>query len=75
MSVDLPIPDEFRATFSPRVSSKLRAWTSVNLEQYMALNVTQHLREGSAVSTNDYFFRLQVLVKQTIQTWVNRGRV
>jgi hypothetical protein len=32
----------------------------VDLEQYMSLTVTQHLREGDAVSGNDFFFRLQV---------------
>jgi hypothetical protein len=61
MSIDLPIPEKLRPTFCPRISSKLRAWTAVDLEQYMALAVTQHLKEGAAVSPNDFFYRLQVL--------------
>ena len=61
MAIDLPIPEELRHTFSPRIASKLRAWTSVDLEQYMALTVTQHLKEGTAVSNSDFFFRLQVI--------------
>jgi hypothetical protein len=61
MTIDLPIPEELRHTFSPRIASKLRAWTSVDLEQYMALTVTQHLKEGAAVSNSDFFFRLQVI--------------
>ena len=60
MTIDLPIPEELRHTFSPRIASKLRAWAPVDLEQYMALTVTQHLKEGAAVSNSDFFFRLQV---------------
>lgn len=60
MSVDLPIPDALQSQFPPKINSKLRAWMSVDLEQYNALSVTQHLRDGDAVTGNDFFFRLQV---------------
>ena len=60
MSIELPIPDAMQAQFPPKINSKLRAWMAVDLEQYNALVVTQHLREGDAVTSSDFFFRLQV---------------
>lgn len=60
MNVEMQIPDELRSIFPPRITSKLRAWTSVDLEQYMALSVCQHLKDGGAVSDRDFFYRLQI---------------
>ena len=62
VAVDLTLPEPLMSEFPLKINSKLRAWTLVDLEQYMALAVTQHLRDGDAVSSSDFFFRLQVTI-------------
>lgn len=60
ISVELPIPEKMRNEFPVKVASKIRAWTSVDWEQYLALDVTRHLVDSGAVGQHDFFFRLQI---------------
>lgn len=60
INVDLDIPERLRCHFPSKISSTIRAWTSVNWEQYVALDVTKHLVESKAVTENHFLFRLQI---------------
>ena len=64
IQVELRPPAEMAEWFPPehsvRVGSRVRAWTDVTWEQYTALDVTRHLVEAEAVSSDDFFYRLQV---------------
>jgi len=42
------------------VRSKIRAWYSVSYEQYVSLDITRHLVSAGVVSSNDFFYRLQL---------------
>ena len=58
---DLPIPQQFQKEFpTPKTQCRIRAWYAVEWEQYSGLDVTRHLVETKAVTSNDFFFRLQV---------------
>ena len=41
-------------------NSRIRNWTSVDWEQYTALEVTRHLVEAGAVTGEDFLYRIQV---------------
>ena len=60
ISVDLDVGKSLQSYFPDKISSSLRAWTCVNWEQYLALDVTKHLVESKAVDENDFLFRLQM---------------
>ena len=58
---DLQIPFQFQKDFpTPKTQFRIRAWSTVEWEQYAGLVVTRHLVETKAVTCNDFFFRLQV---------------
>ena len=58
---DLPIPQQFQKDFpTPKTQCRIRAWYAVEWEQYSGLEVTRHLVETRAVTSNDFFFRLQI---------------
>ena len=58
---DLPLPQQFQKDFpTPKTQCRIRAWYAVEWEQYSGLDVTRHLVETRAVTSNDFFFRLQV---------------
>merc|ERR1719189_1718699 len=60
ISVDPEVPENMKWHFPSKISSTIRAWASVNWEQYVALDVTKHLVESGAVDENDFLFRLQI---------------
>jgi len=60
ISVDPEVPENLKSHFPPKISSTIRAWASVNWEQYVALDVTKHLVDSGAVDENDFLFRLQI---------------
>ena len=54
---DLPIPQQFQKEFpTPKTQCRIRAWYAVEWEQYSGLDVTRHLVETKAVTSNDFFF-------------------
>ena len=57
ISVDPEVPDGLKSHFPPKISSTIRAWASVNWEQYVTLDVTKHLVDSGAVDQNDFLFR------------------
>jgi hypothetical protein len=58
---DLPIPQQFQKDFpTPKTQCRIRAWYAVEWEQYAGLDVTRHLVQTKAVTSNDFFFRLQI---------------
>ena len=57
ISVDPEVPENLKSHFPPKISSTIRAWASVNWEQYVALDVTKHLVDSGAVDENDFLFR------------------
>merc|ERR1712226_1420887 len=58
---DLPIPQQFQKDFpTPKTQCRIRAWYAVEWEQYSGLEVTRHLVGTRAVTSNDFFFRLQI---------------
>ena len=61
ISVDPEVPENMKWHFPSKISSTIRAWASVNWEQYVALDVTKHLVESGAVDENDFLFRFVIL--------------
>lgn len=60
ITIDMAVPEKMKSQFPSKISSTIRAWASVNWDQYVSLDVTKHLVESGAVDEHDFLFRLQI---------------
>ena len=59
-AVDLPIPKDLHDELPAGVQNRLHSWCAVKHEEYFSLKETQHLTRSGAVTSHDFFYRLQL---------------